>query len=53
MLEAKTIDQTQSTRNGPMRTELSVTLSYLPSRINSRIYGARMTYFFRTLRNPE
>ena len=39
---------------GPTHTELSVTLSYLPKRINNnRTTVKEMCYFFRTLRNPE
>jgi hypothetical protein len=40
MFEAKTVDQMRSIRNGRVRTELSVTLSYLPASINNRIRSA-------------
>jgi hypothetical protein len=40
MFEAKTVDQMRSTCNGCVHTELSVTLSYLPRRINNRIHCA-------------
>jgi hypothetical protein len=36
-----------------MHTELSVTLSYLPTEINGEIMVQGKAYFFKTLRNPE
>lgn len=54
MLEAERISEARSINTGPTHTELSVTLSYLPKRINNnRTTLKEMSYFFRTLRNPE
>jgi len=53
VLEAKIIEQTQQRDIGLMHTELSVTLSYLPTEVNDEIMTQDMAYFFKTLRNPE